>query len=149
MEMEKLYHDIDCCSTWLPWKKLNSPPGSAILEIYKIRNADLQFQSPGQGWQKNEKKKEKKNNTGNCIALWVSGKRNKPNSNNILKINNTEIKPNCDLASVACDALELCTKFLQTWIFFLNFSKRYSASAFKMRNFELYTISFHLLNIFQ
>ena len=34
----------------------------------------------------------------------------------------------CELASIACDTLELCSRFLQTWIFFLNFSKRYSAS---------------------
>ena len=45
-------------------------------EIFKIRNTDLQFQSPGYGWQKNEKKKDEKKNTGNCKALRISRKRN-------------------------------------------------------------------------
>ena len=39
-------------------------------EIFKIRNTDLQFRSPGYGWQRNNKKK----NTGNCKASYVSCK---------------------------------------------------------------------------
>ena len=41
----------------------------------KIRSTNLQFQSPGHGWQKNEEKEKK--NTGNCKVLCVSRKRNK------------------------------------------------------------------------
>ena len=55
-------------------KKLNSLPRSAILQLFKITNTDLQFRSPDSGWQKNEKKKK---NTGNCKALCVLPKRNK------------------------------------------------------------------------
>ena len=42
--------------TWIRWKK-----------FFQIRNTDLQFRSSGDGWQKNEKKKE--NSTGNCKAF--------------------------------------------------------------------------------
>ena len=37
---------------------------------HMARNTDMQFQSPGYGWQKNKKKK----NTGNCNTLCVSQK---------------------------------------------------------------------------
>ena len=37
---------------------------------HKARNTDMQFQSPGYGWQKIKKKK----NTGNCNTLRVSQK---------------------------------------------------------------------------
>ena len=40
---------------------------------FKIRNTDLQFQSPGYGRQKSKKKK----NTDNCKAFCVSLNRNK------------------------------------------------------------------------
>ena len=60
--------------TWIPWKKVNSPPRFAILRDFKIRNTDLQFRSSGYGWEKNEKKK---NNTCNCKAFCVSRKHNK------------------------------------------------------------------------
>ena len=49
--------------TWIPWKKLNSCFDLPYCEIFKIGNANLQFQNPGYGWQKNEKKEKK--NKGN------------------------------------------------------------------------------------
>ena len=53
-------------------EKLNSRPRSTIyIEIIKIRNTNLQFQRPGHGWQKNNKK-----NTNKCKALCVSRKSN-------------------------------------------------------------------------
>ena len=39
--------------------------------------------------------------------------------------------------------------FFEPEFFYWIFSKGYSASAFKMKNFELYTITFHLLNMLQ
>ena len=45
------------------------------IEIFKIKNTDLQFRSPGHDWQKNEKMRK---NTGNCKTLYVSHKRNNP-----------------------------------------------------------------------
>ena len=52
------------------WYDFHSPP---YWEILKIRNTDLQFTSPGHGWQKNKKKK----NTGNSKTLNVLRHGNK------------------------------------------------------------------------
>ena len=46
------------------------------MDIFKIRNTDLQFRSLENVCQKNEKKKKKKDR-GNCKALCVSCKRSK------------------------------------------------------------------------
>ena len=43
-------------------------------KIFRIRNTNLQFRNPGYGWQKNEKKEEKKN-TGNVEVLCVTRRR--------------------------------------------------------------------------
>ena len=66
MEISLLISDL----TWTPWKKLAHRIGSPYWEVFKIRNTDLQFRSPGHVWQKNEKE-----STGNCKALYVSRKR--------------------------------------------------------------------------
>ena len=54
--------------TWIPQKKLNSPPQTITLRDFQ--NQEYHFTSPGHGWQKN-----KKNNIGNCKASCVSRKR--------------------------------------------------------------------------
>ena len=55
-----------------------TPLDQSYCNIFKIRNTDLQFQSPGYSWQKNEKKKEKNKNKNidNYKALCVSRKHN-------------------------------------------------------------------------
>ena len=47
-----------------------------------FRNVDLQLQSPGYSWQKNEKKK----NTGNCKALCILRKLNKQKGGGCRKV---------------------------------------------------------------
>ena len=47
-----------------------------------FRNVDLQLQSPGYSWQKNEKKK----NTGNWKALCISRKLNKQKAGGCRKV---------------------------------------------------------------
>ena len=67
---------------------------TSFCHIERFSKSGISIYISGHGWQKNEKKKKKKKkNAANCKALCISGKCNKPNSSNILKINNTEIKP--------------------------------------------------------
>ena len=51
------------------WTRLLDPP---YCEMFKIGNIDLQFRSPGYGWQKNNKKKNK----NNCKVFYFLRKRN-------------------------------------------------------------------------
>lgn len=53
-------------------------------EIFIAGNTDLQLQSSGHEWQKNEKKEEKKKNTGNCKVICVLRKRKNPKSKMII-----------------------------------------------------------------
>ena len=58
-----IYFAHDCGYLGKNWTHSLDPP---YCDIRKIRNTDLQFRSPGYAWQKHEKKKEQKKNTGNC-----------------------------------------------------------------------------------
>ena len=51
--------------TWISWKNLNHRLNLSYCKIFKIRNTNLQFRSPGYGRQRNKKKK----NTGEFKAF--------------------------------------------------------------------------------
>ena len=95
-----------------------------FCHIERFSKSGISIYNSGHGCQKNEKKKKKKN-AANCKALSISGKCNKPNSSNILKINNTEIKPK---NVVTPPGVEIYNK--------LNF-KKHALALFKKANKQL------------
>ena len=96
---------------------------TSFCHIVRFPKSGISIYNSGHGRQKNEKKK--KRNAANCKALCISGKCNKPNSSNILKINNTEIKPK---NVVTPPGVEIYNK--------LNF-KKHALALFKKANKQL------------
>ena len=75
--------------TWKSWTHRLGPP---YWEIFKIWNTDLQFQSPGHGWQKNEK--ETKNTVAKRYAFHANAKNSF--SLNVWLVTQTDYAPMLD-----------------------------------------------------